>query len=443
MIRKKITAAIGYIFADEENFSLEHRLFLSSLIIGIIISICGSIINLVLSTVSSVAFVIPLLLSGIVIILYYFVRFKKIFDPFILPIVILSILGISAIWIYNGGINGSNIMPAFVILILGLIVVPEKLKIYIISLFVSVNIFILVVQLYRPELIINFPTETDRWIDNLLTTIYASILIFLIIRFVHKNYTLERTKAEESEKKLIQLNADKDVFLSILSHDLRSPLNALLNLSELLKNDFRKLNSDEIDKIAGQINKSARNTNLLLEDILMWARTQQGKIPFNPQVLSLREICNYTLETQNPAAISKNITINCTSAEEEQVFADIDMIKAIMRNLISNAIKFSDNLGIINISAERSDSEILISVSDNGIGVKPEDLPKLFDLSQIFTTNGTGNETGTGLGLMLVREFVTKHGGKVWAESEYGKGSRFNFTLPFSADQSVVKINTD
>jgi signal transduction histidine kinase len=264
--------------------------------------------------------------------------------------------------------------------------------------------------------------------------IYASVLIFLIIRFVHKNYTLERIKAEESEKKLIQLNADKDVFLSILSHDLRSPLNSLLKLSELLKNDFRKLNSDEIDKIAVQINKSARNTNLLLEDILMWARTQQGKIPFNPQVLSLREICNYTLETQNPVAISKNITVNCTLGEEVHVVADIDMIKAIMRNLISNAIKFSDNLGIINISAERSDSEIIISVSDNGIGVKPEDLPKLFDISQIFTTTGTGKETGTGLGLMIVKEFVTKHGGKAWAESEYGKGSRFNFTLPLSAE---------
>jgi signal transduction histidine kinase len=438
MIRKKITEAISFIFAEDENFSLEHRLFLSSLVIGIIISICGSLINLVLSTVSSVAYVVPLLLSGVVFVLYYFVRFKKIFDPFIIPIVIISILGISAIWIYNGGINGSNIMPAFVILILGLIVVPEKSKIYIISLFISVNIFILIIQLYRPDLIINFPTETDRWIDNLLTVIYASILIFLIIRFVHKNYTLERLKAEKSEKKLIQLNADKDLFLSILSHDLRSPLNSLFNLSELLKNDFRQLGIDEIDSIAIQINKTARNTSLLVEDILLWARTQQGKIPFNPQNLSLREICYNILESHNPLACAKNITVNYTPSEEIYIYADIDMIKAILRNLVSNAIKFTDHSGVVNITADRTESGIVISVSDNGIGIKPEDLPRLFNNYDVFTTKGTDNEAGTGLGLMLVKEFVTKHGGYVRVESDYGKGSIFKFSLPLSGEHSFV-----
>jgi two-component system sensor histidine kinase/response regulator len=435
MIRKRITAAISYIFAEEENFTLEHRLFLSSLVIGIIFCICGSMINLVLSTSSSVAYIIPLILSVIVFILYYIVRFKNISEPFILPIVVISIIGISAIWIFNGGINGSNIMPAFVILILGLIVVPEKFKIHIISLFITINVIILLIQLYRPDLIINFPTETDRWIDNVLTMIYASVLIFLIIRFVHKNYTLERIKAEESEKKLIQLNADKDLFLSILSHDLRSPLHSLFSLSELLKNDFRKLGIDEIENISNQINKTALNTNILLEDILLWAKTQQGKIPFNQQNLNLRGICNNIIEIHNPVANSKNITINYSPTEDVYVFADIDMTKAIIRNLVSNAIKFTSNSGVINISAESTGSETVISVSDNGIGIKAEDLSKLFDSSQVFTTKGTGTESGTGLGLKLVKEFVTKHGGKVWVESEFGKGSEFKFTLPDSAKE--------
>jgi signal transduction histidine kinase len=434
MNSKKISSVLSYIFAEKENFSLEHRLYLSAVIIGILICILGSIINMALST-SIVAVLVPFILSGLVFVLYYYVRFKKIVEPLIFPSFVISIFGISIIWIFNGGINGSNIMPSLVILILGLIVVPEKSKIHIISLFISVNVIILVIQLKRPDLITNFPTETDRWIDNLLTLIYSAILIYLIIRFVHKNYTLERLKAEESEKKLIELNADKDRFLSILSHDLRSPLNSLLALSEVLKSDIRKLEIGEIENIAFHINKTTRNTYILLEDILMWARSQQGKIPFTPQKLNFRDICWSILETHNPGAIAKNITINYTTTEEIDIFADIDMIKAIMRNLLSNAIKFTKNSGAINISAERTASDIVISVSDNGIGIKPEDLPKLFNDSRAFTKTGTGKETGTGLGLILIKEFVTKHGGQVRVESDYGKGSTFKFTLPFSAEQ--------
>jgi signal transduction histidine kinase len=437
MIRERISAFLSYLFAEEENFTLEHRLFLSGLIIGIIISILGSIINLILST-SIIATLIPLFLSFLVLIIYYFVRFKKITEPLILPIFITSIIGISTVWIFNGGINGSNIMPSLVIFILGLIIVPNRSKIHIISLFISVNVFILLIQIKKPDLIINFPTETDRWIDYLLTLIYSSILIYLIIRFVHKNYTIERLKAEESEKKLLELNADKDRFLSILSHDLKSPLNSILALSEVLKKNIRKLGIDDIENIAAHIYKTTQNTQILLEDMLMWARSQQGKIPFTPQKLNFRDICRSILETHNPGAGAKNITINYTPKEEIDIFADIDMIKAIMRNLVSNAIKFTDNFGVINISAERTYSDILVSVSDNGIGIKPEYLLKLFDNSEVFTTKGTDKETGTGLGLMLIKEFVTKHGGKVWVESEYGKGSTFKFTLPFSAEDVTV-----
>jgi len=301
-----------------------------------------------------------------------------------------------------------------------------------------VNVIILLIQLKRPDLITNFPTETDRWIDNLLTLVYSAILIYLIIRFVHKNYTLERLKSEESEKKLIELNADKDRFLSILSHDLRSPLNSLVALSDILKADIRNFGIGEIENIAAHINKTSRNTSILLEDMLMWARSQQGKIPFTPQKLNFRDICRSILETHNPGAIAKNITINYNPTEEIDIFADIDMIKAIMRNLLSNAIKFTESSGAINISAERTVSDLVISVSDNGIGIKPEDLPKLFDNSRVFTKTGTGKETGTGFGLMLIKEFVTKHGGKVWAESEYGKGSTFKFTLPDSAEEVTL-----
>jgi signal transduction histidine kinase len=262
----------------------------------------------------------------------------------------------------------------------------------------------------------------------------------------------ERKREEEKLKKLVddliivnneleellQLNVDKDRFIAILGHDLKSPFNNLLGLSEVLTENIRKLNIDEIEDIANNINKSARNTYNLLEDLLMWARTQQGKFPFKPQNLSFLDICKDILEILNPNAKAKNIAINYNAADGINILADIDMLKTVLRNLVANAIKFTNNGGSININAEVNSGNVTISVSDNGIGIKPDNLAKLFDISQVLTTIGTAKETGTGLGLLLCKEFVEKHGGRIWVESEIGKGSDFKFTLPLFTEQQMI-----
>ena len=252
----------------------------------------------------------------------------------------------------------------------------------------------------------------------------------LIIANKELVFQAELIIANKELKQSLQLNADKDLFISILAHDLRSPFNTLLGLSELLTEDIRQYDIDEIENIVNHINKSAQNTYNLLEDILMWARTQSGKIPFKPQKLSFTDICKDILEILKPNANAKNITINYSAADEINVFADIDMLKTVLRNLVSNAIKFTNKDGAININAEENSGNVTISVSDNGIGITPDNLAKLFDISQVLTTTGTAEETGTGLGLLLCKEFVEKHGGKIWVESEIGKGSDFKFTLP-------------
>jgi signal transduction histidine kinase len=348
--------------------------------------------------------------------------------------------GISAIWVFNGGIDGSVFMPAFIILILGLLVAPEKTKKYIITLFIALNIFILLIQFYRPELIIEFPNETDRWRDYIITFIYSSCFIYLIIRFVHKNYTLERLKAEKSEIKLRKLNADKDRFIAILGHDLKNPFNSLLGLSEILIEDVHKVDIEEVEIIANHINTTAKNTYKLLEDILMWARAQQNSISFKPQLLNLKDICISTLEVLDPNAIAKNITIKYSAADEISIFADIDMLKTILRNFVSNAIKFTKKGGTININAEENSGEVRISVSDTGIGISDVDLAKLFDISQFISSKGTENEKGTGLGLLICKEFVEKHGGKIWADSTPGKGSSFHFTVPSNTELKDINV---
>jgi PAS domain S-box-containing protein len=250
----------------------------------------------------------------------------------------------------------------------------------------------------------------------------------------------ERKRAElelkENEEKLVQLNLDKDRFISILGHDLRSPFNNLLGLSELLSKNIHKYDIDKIEKLANGINKSARNTNNLLDDLLKWAMAQQGNIPFNPENVSLTDVCNDVLITLNPIADAKTIVINCLAKDHLNVFADNDMLKTVLRNLVSNAIKFTNNGGAISINAEQADSKVTISVSDNGVGIPPENLSKLYNISEVLTTKGTAKETGTGLGLLICKEFVEKHGGVIWVESEVGKGSEFRFTLPFDNNGS-------
>jgi len=268
-------------------------------------------------------------------------------------------------------------------------------------------------------------------ISGIIISILLSILTLVLI-----NTRFRASQIQMLNGKLEKLNIDKDRFISILGHDLKNPFSNILGFSEILTDQINSLNSDEIKEIAGNINKSARITNNLLEGILMWARTQQGSIPFKPQNLSLSATCENILEILNPNAKAKNITINHSATEHITVFADDDMLKAILRNLVSNAIKFTNKNGAININATQTDSNVTISISDNGIGIKPNNLVKFFDISEVLSTTGTAKETGTGLGLLICKEFVGKHQGKIWVESEVGKGSDFKFTLPISVEQA-------
>jgi signal transduction histidine kinase/CheY-like chemotaxis protein len=256
----------------------------------------------------------------------------------------------------------------------------------------------------------------------------------------------ELTIAHKELEQLVQLNNDKNLFISILAHDLRSPLGVLLGLSDLLTENIRQFNIDKIEKLVNEINQSAQNTFTLLQDLLKWSRVQSGKIPFEPQNLSFKYICKDIIKILNPNAVAKNITINYSGAEEINVFADVDMLKAVLRNLVSNAIKFTNNGGAININTEVNSGNVTISVSDNGIGIEPESLTKLFDISKIHTTTGTAKEKGTGLGLLLCKEFVEKHGGKIWVESECGKGSIFYFNIPYNVESkggNVLLTNSE
>lgn len=556
---KKFRKQNGLLLAGDESLSLENRLFLSAIIIGLFVSLLGTIVSILLSS-SLPTIIVSGALFIILLIIYYFVRFKRMFRPFVLPLIMVSFIGISTIWILDGGINGSDLMIGFVIFILALIIVPDKTRKYLLILFTTLVITIYLIQLYRPDLVTGFPTEKARWTDSIVTAVYCSALFFLIIQFLLRNYTVERRRAEENEKKLralsensqdritrydrqhrytyinkagldviginsafalgktpgeigiydkeqsemldaaiekvftskqslteqyslkildgkayydlrlfpefndndevtsilsvsrditiikqtelklLQLNADKDLFISILAHDLRNPFNSILGLSSLLLEDIQTMDRFTIEKYIEMINNTSRKTFDLLEDLLLWKRSQLGKLEFKPRLTDFVKTCNETLEAMRVNALLKKIKINWATEGNVSIEADEDMLKVVLRNLVSNAIKFTNPGGHIFINRELTGSALTVTVSDNGVGIAADRISSLFDISKISTTPGTSEEKGTGLGLLLCKEFVERHGGRIWVESVEGKGSDFKFTIPIGQSEKQVAV---
>ncbi|HUW07657.1 MAG TPA: PAS domain-containing sensor histidine kinase [Williamwhitmania sp.] len=670
MAKSRIGIAYSYLAAEDKILSLENRLYLSAIVLAIVISVVATSIVLVISP-STVALVTNLVLLGSLLTIYWFARFRDIMEPLKIPIVVVSFLGIFTIWVFDGGINSPDMMIALVVLMLALLIVPYRVKKYVISLFIALIVVVYLIQLLRPDLIVKIPSETFHWFDNFLTALYSSLFIFLIIRFVHRHYTNERQRAEvllskfrsyvesapdgvfvinaagfyvdvnmaacellgysreeiltmhasqmsiqensrgfkvaifalqttgkysreltllrkdgstftgelsavkidenqylgfvkdvteqkqaereitmlanalksisdcvsitDTENNIIfvnesfiktygytedelegkhismitspnnsstivdeilvatlsggwkgellnvrkdgseftvslstsivydenyapialigvssditklkqeqdelvnlnnqlrELNADKDRFLSILAHDLKTPFNSLIGFSELLLNNIDNYDKYTIKSQVKIINETAKSTFGLLEDTLLWARAQSGKLPFNPQKVNFLDICSEVVESLKRAADAKNINIKQFAEENFTLFADVEMLKTVLRNLISNAIKFTNSGGDITLYAVSSGGEVVINVSDNGVGIKPAEIANLFDTSTFSSTTGTAGEKGTGLGLLLCKDFVEKNSGHIWVESEEGRGTIFKFTMP-------------
>jgi signal transduction histidine kinase/CheY-like chemotaxis protein len=242
------------------------------------------------------------------------------------------------------------------------------------------------------------------------------------------------SEIQQSNSELLQLNATKDKFFNIIAHDLKSPFNSIMGFSELLTDQIKEKDYEGIDEYAGIIEQSSKRAMDLLENLLEWSRSQTGRLEYNPEFFELGDFIEAATPVFDDVARQKSITIKRSLPRTIHVYADKHMISAVMRNLISNAIKFTRQDGEIKISAEKRANEIFVSVSDNGVGISTRRIDNLFRLDKSESTTGTAKEQGTGLGLILCKEFVEKHGGKIWVESEEGIGTTFYFTLPYHGD---------
>ncbi|MEA3316612.1 MAG: hybrid sensor histidine kinase/response regulator [Bacteroidota bacterium] len=255
---------------------------------------------------------------------------------------------------------------------------------------------------------------------------------------VRINTHVELKKANEQIREqaveLKKINETKDRLFSIISHDLRGPLGGIKNMVDLLISEYRE-DIEFTGKSLEILKRSADKTRTLLENLLFWSRSQRGEINRNPKIINVKSIVNDIILLSQSAADDKKILLKSEIEQNVYCFADSDMIKTVIRNLVNNAIKFTNKNGEISISAQNTDNKIIVYVKDNGIGISKQNIDKILSENVYFTSYGTGKEKGSGLGINLCIDFVKRNNGELNIESTEGEGSIFSFSLPIEANE--------
>lgn len=319
-----------------------------------------------------------------------------------------------------------------------------------ISLLIYFSLFVILIiyTFYRVKQIISNPLSKimesldEKSIEPIAEIIHQKNEFGKIAKLIANSYQQSKqieeqyNKIQDQNSELEALNATKDKFFSIIAHDLRNPFGVILSTTEFISNPNYQFTKDELIDFSKDINHTAKTIFNLLENLLTWARSQHGNVPFDPEIISTNEILDTTRFVIDSQAEAKKINVECNASEELFCSADRNMLLTVIRNLCSNAIKFTPNGGKIELSANSiDDKNVEFRVKDNGVGISPENINKLFRIDVSVTTIGTSDEKGTGLGLILCKEFVEKNGGKIRVESEINKGTTFIFTVPKAQPQ--------
>lgn len=241
---------------------------------------------------------------------------------------------------------------------------------------------------------------------------------------------IEQRKIVEESLKLA--NQSKDKFISIMAHDIKNPLGVIQSVSDFLLKSSDNLEKDELKEFLNGMYQSSKKLNALINDLLVWARSQNGQLTINKTDNNLNDLIIEEINFLYNSALNKSIALINNVSNDIILTVDKNMIQTTVRNLVSNAIKFTNKGGKIIIDAEKQQDCYIVSVKDDGVGISDVNKQKLFNLGESISTQGTNEESGTGLGLLLCKEFIELHKGKIWVESELGKGSKFNFSIPIS-----------
>ena len=248
------------------------------------------------------------------------------------------------------------------------------------------------------------------------------------------------TERKGVEASLRELNASKDRFFSIIAHDLNNPFQGIIGFSELLSGMVDTMTKEEIIDYVHKLNQSAQTIHVLLQQLLTWSRLQIGHMDYRPSSQELREMVEFNVNLTRPNAEQKEIVVFNEVVEGSYFFGDPNMVNTILRNLLNNAVKFTPRYGTIRVQAVRKEDWWRVTVEDTGVGLLPSVIERILQVGSVGTSIGTAQEKGSGLGLMLVKEMVARHGGKLSVESEVGKGSKFSFMLPMPLPGEILAM---
>jgi len=471
------------LFGNNIEFSFEHRLFNALAFFSIVLSIFSIVINFVLPIHTIVNAVISVYLI-LVTIFYFISRIRSSYKNYVLIYIFSTLLMLSFIWFNSGGYD-SPIALVFLLLlvIINVVVIDKKQNFYFAVIMINLSALYLI-SFYYPDYNVKYESESVRFIDIFATLIIVASILFAFLKVHTKNYIEDRVNAglrkievdklnhalmdtnnkisdknklledlskvleanniiinkqleelNEAYRQLELSNQTQTKFLSIISHDLRSPIGSFKSLTSSMVNDYDLFSRDEQKNLIELMSNSAGSIYELLENLLTWSSIQQGRIAFNPQMNNIFQTVDITFKLLEISAISKRIKLINLINKSTIAFFDENMIVTVVRNLVSNALKFSRPDSIIVISATDKDNFVEVRVKDKGMGIKSEDLDKLFRIDvdiRMISPSPYTSEKGTGLGLILCREFVEKNGGTIQVESTLGVGRTFLFTIPKS-----------
>lgn len=420
-----------------DNYTLEARIFHVTCLFTIILFSCSIVFNYLIGLYTLSIILIPAVI--IACFLYYISKFKYRLNLSVTLFCVLGNILFVAFFFNHSGINGPSLVIYLLFFFLVMSIVPVKQRL--IWVFINFSIAMLLINYqYRYPLAIpiNYRDRQSRYLDAAYVYCFTLLIVYFIITSIINSYNQKRLLAEKRAEELGRSNESKNKLFSILAHDLKSPLNSIQSFLEI----SMEVDIEEHEKrtINSSLLRETRYTRQLLVNLLSWSKTQMDGLAVKLVKLDLDNALEHTILMQASLAEKKGISLNNLVEKHIQVIADNDMLDLVIRNLISNAIKFTPPGGEINISSEIHGYECWIKVQDTGVGISKDNLHNIFTLHS-ESTYGTDNEKGVGLGLVLCREYIAAQNGRIWLESSVQLGTTFFVSLELAAHADLFPLH--
>ena len=430
------------LIGDAEDFSVRNRAYNFVCVITFILLLICLLFDVYISLhIMSLSITFLLLLLATT---YYFSRFKKKYKAGILIFAVSSYLILILNFFQNSGVDGPSIV-FFIVTFLFLLTLNNENKYFLITIIhIALVVALLSVEYMYPELVFKtYNSRSEKILDMGVSYIAALIFISSLFRYLSNSFNTKRQIADEraiaisaqnkqilaQNQQLEQVNEEKNKLFSIVSHDLKSPLDSIKGYLELLSSNM--LNEEEKVKIQEELLVQTKYTSGLLANLMSWAKAQMHGVVVNLAPYNVQKLINEIIVNKVPLAARKAIKLTYSIDPSLEIVCDKDMVHIVMRNLINNAIKFTNEGGEVYIKATKKTDTLILSVTDTGIGIPPEQQAEIFTL-KTRSTYGTNQEKGIGLGLMMCKEFVEYQHGEIWFESKLGEGTTFFISLPLT-----------